>query len=70
MRSVQSALEGIAGVSDISLDASETCGKFTAPADLDATKQNCEDKKSPSITNGPMCLNKLSLKAIPQVNIP
>ncbi len=35
MRSVQSALEGIAGVSDISLDASETCGKFTAPADLD-----------------------------------
>ena len=35
MRSVQSALEGIAGVTDIDLDASEKCGKFTAPADLD-----------------------------------
>jgi len=35
VRSVQGALEGIAGVTDINLDAAQTSGKFTAPASLD-----------------------------------
>lgn len=35
MSSVKSALEGIEGVTDIDLNASETMGKFTAPKDLD-----------------------------------
>ncbi len=35
MRSVKNALEGIAGISDIELDGSKTCGSFTAPKDLD-----------------------------------
>jgi len=35
VRSVQGALEGIDGVTGIELNASETSGKFTAPAGLD-----------------------------------
>jgi len=35
---VQSALEGLDGVTGIELDADGQCGKFTAPEDMDVEK--------------------------------